>query len=90
VNLQAGGSEGSDDSLHVERPGNRGDADSLSASENHGGLGGASVKKEEQAKKGAIRVRYTERSGKSTLVRCVVADPFDVLEWVFKRMDAEA
>lgn len=54
------------------------------------GEGGASVKKEQQAKKGAIRVRYTERSGKSTLVRCVVADPFDVLEWVFKRMDAEA
>jgi hypothetical protein len=54
------------------------------------GEGGASVKKEQQTKKGAIRVRYTERSGKSTLVRCVVADPFDVLEWVFKRMDAEA
>lgn len=66
----------------------RGDADSLSASWIHGGLGGASVKDGEDQTKGWFRVRYTEKGSEPVLMRCQ-GDPFEVGNFARARLFPE-
>lgn len=84
VNLPAGGSEGSDDSLQGETPGNRGDADGLLSSEVMG-VGGASVKEVEGRTKGEVLVLYAEK-GKERVRMELRGDPFEVGNQVRARM----
>lgn len=86
VNLPAGGSEGSDDSLQGESRESGVTPTSLPPSDFHGGLGGASVKEEQQASKGVVWVRYAEKGSKPVIAKCHAEDPFDVCEWIEKRM----
>lgn len=47
------------------------------------------MKEEQMTTKGVVWVKYTERGQQPVIAKCR-ADTFDVLEWVFRRMDAEA